>query len=65
MEELLNNHKKRSFIGYGASSKNGSEDCYIKTVTTMARTMLLHAALIFTDETLYTDILPMTMDYYI
>ena len=45
MEELLNNQKSISFSGAGASHQNGAAERAIKTVVTMARTMLMHAAL--------------------
>ena len=47
----------------GASHQNGSAERSIKTVVTMARTMLMHAALICPEDTLSTDIWPMAMYY--
>ena len=47
MEELLKNQQKIRFSGAGASHQNGAAERAIKTVVTMARTMLMHAELIF------------------
>ena len=63
MEELLKNQKKIRFSGSGASHKNGAAECAIKTVVSMARTMLMHAALRCPEDTLSTDLWPMEMDY--
>ena len=63
MEELLKKQKKIRFSGAGASHQNGAADRAIKTVVTMARTMLIHAALRFPEDTLSTDLWPMAMDY--
>ena len=65
MEQLLNKQKKIRFSGAGASNKNGAADCAIKTVVTIARTMLMHTVLRFPGDTLYTDLWPMSMDYYV
>ena len=62
MEELLKNQQKISFSGAGASHKNGASERAIKTVVTMASTMLMHATLRFPEETFSTDIWPMAMD---
>ena len=51
------------FSGAGASHQNGAAERFIKTVVTMARTILMHAALIFPEDTLSTDLWPMAMDY--
>ena len=63
MEEMLTKQKNIGFSGAGASYQNGSAERATKTVVTMARTMLMHAALICTEETLSTDIWPTEMDY--
>ena len=63
MEELLKKHKKIRFSGAGASHQNGAAERAIKTVVTMVRTMLVHAALRFPEDTFSTDIWPMAMDY--
>ena len=63
MEELLNNQQKIRFIGSGASHQNGAADCAIEMVVTMASTMLMHAALRCPEDTLSTDLWPMSMDY--
>ena len=63
MEELLKNHQKIIFSGSGTSHQNEAAERAIKTVVTMARTMLVNAALRFPEDTLSTDICPMAMDY--
>ena len=63
MEGLLKKHQKIRFSEAGASHKNGVEERAIKTVVTMARTMLMHAALICPEGTFSTDIWQMEMDY--
>ena len=62
MEELLKKQLKIRFSGSGASRKNGAVERAIKTVVTMARTISMHDALRFTEETLYTDLWTMAMD---
>ena len=63
MEELLKKHQKIRFIGAGASHQNGAAEHAIKTVVTMERTMLMHAALRCPEETFSTDIWTMIMDH--
>ena len=63
MEDLLNNQENIRFSGAGASNKNGAEERAIKKLVTTSRTMLMHAAIIHPEETLYTDIWTMAMDY--
>ena len=63
MEELLKKHQKIRVSGASASHQNGVLKCTIKTVVTMARTMLMRAELRFPEDILSTDILPMEMDY--
>ena len=63
IEELLKKQQKIRFSGARASHQNGAAERAIKTVVTMARTMLMHAALIFPEYTLSTDIWPMTIYY--
>ena len=63
MEELLKKQQKIRFIWAGASHQNGTTERAIKTVVTMARTMLMHAALRCPEENLSTDLWPMAMDY--
>ena len=55
MDNLLKNQQKIGFSGAGASHQNGKEYHYINTVVTISRTMLMHAALICTNNTLSTD----------
>ena len=63
MEELLKKQQKIGFSGAGTSNQNGAAERTIKTVVTMARIMLMHAAIICPEETLSTDLWPMSMDY--
>ena len=63
MEELLKNQKNTRFSGARASHQNVTAERAIKTVATMARTMLTHAGLRCPDDTLSTDLWPMAMYY--
>ena len=63
MDELLKKQQRIRFSGAGASHQNGSEERAIKTVVTMARTILIHAAFRCTEDTLSTDLCPMVIDY--
>ena len=63
MEELLKKQQKIRFNGAGASHKNGAAERAIKTVVTMSRTMVMHAALRCPEDTFSTDIWPTAMDY--
>ena len=63
MEELLKKQQKIIFSGAGSSHQNGAAERAIKTVVTMARTMLMHAALRCPEDTFSTDLWPMAMDY--
>ena len=65
MEELLKNQQKIRFSGAGASHQNGAAERATKKVVTMERTMLMHAALKFPEDTFYTDIWKMVMYYAI
>ena len=65
MEELLKNQQKIRFSGAGDSHQNGAAERAIKTVFTMARTMFMHSALRFPEDTFSTDIWPMAMYYAI
>ena len=56
MEEMLKNQKKIRFSGAGATHKNGAAEHAIKMLVNMASTMLMHAALRCTEDTLSTDI---------
>ena len=56
MEELLKKQKQIIFSGAGASHQNGAAERAIKTVVTIARIMLMHAALRCPEDTLSTDI---------
>ena len=59
----MKKQQKIIFSGAGASHQNGAADSDIKTVVTMARTMLMHAALRCSEDTFSTDLWPMAMDY--
>ena len=63
MEELLKKQQKIRFSGAGTSHQNGVAESAIKTVVTVARTMLMHASLTCTEDTLSTNLWPMAMDY--
>ena len=63
MEEMLKQQQKIKFSGAGASHQNGAAERAIKTVFTMARTMLMYSALRCPEDALSTDIWPMTVDY--
>ena len=60
---MLKKQQKIIFSGSGASHQNRAAERTIKTVVTMARTMLMHAALRCPEDTFPTDIWPMAMDY--
>ena len=63
MEDLLKKQKKIRFSGAGASHQNWAAELAIKMVVTMERIMLMHAALICPEDTLFTYIWPMAMNY--
>ena len=63
MEGLLKKQKNISFSGADASHQNGAAERDIKTVVTMASTMLIHADLRCPEDIFSTDIWPMSMNY--
>ena len=63
MEQLLKKQQKIRFSGASTSHINRAAERAIKSVVTMARTMLMHAALRCPEYTLSTDLWPMAMDY--
>ena len=63
MDDLFKNQQKIRFSGAGSSHQNGAAERAIKTVVTMARTMLMHVVLICPDDILSTDLWTMAMDY--
>ena len=63
MEELFNNNQKIRFSRAGASHQNEASERVIKTVVTMAKTVLIHTALICPEDTFSTDLWPMAMHY--
>ena len=65
LEELFGEQKKIRFTGAGTSYQNGIAECIIRTLVTMTRTILMHAVLRSTEDTLSTDIWRIEMDYYV
>ena len=63
IEELFKKQQNIRFSGAGASHQNGSTERVIKTVFTMARIMFMDAALRCPEDTLYTYLWPLEMDY--
>ena len=61
----MKKQQKIRFSGDGASNLNGASGRAIKTVVTMTRTMLMHAARICPEDKLSTDIWSTAMDYYV
>ena len=59
----MKNKQKIMFSGAGAPHQNGATERAIKTVVTMARTMLMQAALRFPEDTFSTDLWTMEMYY--
>ena len=59
----MKKQRKIRFSGAGASYENGAAERAIKTVVTMARTILMHAALRCPEDTFPTDLWQMAMDY--
>ena len=61
MEDILKKQKNIRFSGAGASHQNGESERAIKTLVTMSRTMLMHAALRCPEDTFSTDLRKMAM----
>ena len=59
----MKKQKNIRFSEAGASHQNGAAERAIKTVVTMARTMVMHSALRCPEDTISTYIWPMEMDY--
>ena len=59
----MKKQQKIRFNGACTSNQNGAAERAIKTVVTMARTMLMHAALRCPEDTFSTDLWPMAMYY--
>ena len=55
MEDMLKKQQKIRFIGAGASHQNGSADCTINMVFTMASAILMQDVMICHKDTLSTD----------
>ena len=63
MEELLKKQKNIRFSVSGASHQNGAAERAINTLVTMAKTLLMQAALRCSEDKFSTDLWPMAMDY--
>ena len=63
MEKLMKKQQKIRFSGAGASHQKGAANRAIKTVVTMAKTMLMHAALRCLEYLLSTYLWPMEIYY--
>ena len=63
MQELLKNDQTISLSGVGAAHQNGVAERTIKTVVSMACTMMLHAAMKSPEGTITTKLWPMAMDH--
>ena len=59
----MKEHQKIRFSGAVAAHQDGSAERSTKTVVTMERTMLIHAALRFPEDEFSTVIWPIAMDY--
>ena len=63
MEDLLKNNQNISFSGPGTSHQKGAAERAIMTVVTTENTLLMNATLRSPEDTLYTAIWRMAMDY--
>ena len=63
MEELLKSNQTISLSGVGTAHQNGVAERAIKTVVSMARTMMLHAAMMSPERTITSELWPMAMDH--
>ena len=63
MQELLKNDQTLSLSGVGAAHQNGVAERAIKTVVSIARTMMLHAAMRSPEGTISAELWPMAMDH--
>ena len=63
MQELLKKNQTISLSGVGAAHQNGIAEWAIKTVVSIARTMMLHAAMRSPDGTVTSKLWPMAMDH--
>ena len=60
---MFKNQQNIRFSGAGASHKNGTAERATNMLVTMARTTLMHAVLIYPEDTFSTDIWLMKMYY--
>ena len=60
-EALASEHQSITFSGVGAHHQNGAAERAIKTITWWARTMMLHAIIMWPSES-NTELWPMAMD---
>jgi hypothetical protein len=63
LNELVTKGQKVRFAGSGAAHQNGIAERSILTITNMARTMLLHAALRHCGSQIHQDLWPQAMDH--
>jgi hypothetical protein len=61
-EKILEDKQNITFSGVGAHHQNGAAERAIRTIFTIARTMLTHAAIRWPDA-ISTDLWPMAVDY--
>ena len=61
-DKILENQQIITFSGVGAHHQNGAAERAIRTIFTIARTMLTHAAIRWPDA-ITTDLWPMALDY--
>jgi hypothetical protein len=65
LEHLAKGNQDIRFSGVGTGHQNGVSERAIRTITSMARTMMLHAALRSPEGFITADLWPMAMDYAI
>ena len=63
MKHLLERKQTIKVSGAGAAHQNGVAERAICTITTMARTLLIHAAMRSPDKNITADLWPMAMDH--
>jgi hypothetical protein len=63
LEHLAEENQGIRFSGVGTGHQNGVSERAIRTITAMARTMMLHAALRSPEGFVTADLWPMAMDY--
>lgn len=63
LEHLAEGNQDIRFSGVGTGHQNGVSERAIRTITSMARTMMLHSALRSPEGFITADLWPMAMDY--